>query len=324
MPLTSVRVRGYTPDRGVTILARTGDLPRAQDLSLTPSCARGACAVHPYGNWGSMRKSTVDAVGTNRTGGRLRSLAIVALTALVATTFMVRAAGSDAGHGGRQLVRRDDQPDRVRELRSRAPIPKSGTSTVRVTPAIQGFATDISVNVGQKIDFKIDTKARAYTHRHLPHRLVPGSRRAEDRVGVALGDAAADPAPVHLRCHDRALRLRHLGGLRVVERAGGCRLGRLHREADPHRHGRRQPHHLHRPQRRQPLRRRSSRRRTRRGRRTTRTAGRTSTRAPRNGRAYKISYNRPFATRGTDEARELLLQRRVSRRSGSSSATATT
>ena len=30
-------------------------------------------------------------------------------------------------------------------------------------PAIQGFATDISVNVGQKIDFKIDTTASAYT-----------------------------------------------------------------------------------------------------------------------------------------------------------------
>lgn len=30
-------------------------------------------------------------------------------------------------------------------------------------PAIQGFATDISVNVGQRIDFKIDTTASAYT-----------------------------------------------------------------------------------------------------------------------------------------------------------------
>ncbi|GAA1497358.1 N,N-dimethylformamidase beta subunit family domain-containing protein [Paeniglutamicibacter kerguelensis] len=29
--------------------------------------------------------------------------------------------------------------------------------------SIQGFATDISVNVGQKVDFKIDTSARAYT-----------------------------------------------------------------------------------------------------------------------------------------------------------------
>lgn len=30
-------------------------------------------------------------------------------------------------------------------------------------PAIQGFATDISVNIGQRIDFKIDTSASAYT-----------------------------------------------------------------------------------------------------------------------------------------------------------------
>ena len=40
-----------------------------------------------------------------------------------------------------------------------------------------------------------------------------------------------------------------------------------------------------------------SRRPTRRGRRTTPTAARTSTRARAIGRAYKISYNRPFATR---------------------------
>ena len=30
-------------------------------------------------------------------------------------------------------------------------------------PAIQGFSTDISVNVGQRIDFKIDTTASSYT-----------------------------------------------------------------------------------------------------------------------------------------------------------------
>ena len=29
-------------------------------------------------------------------------------------------------------------------------------------PTIQGFSTDISVNLGKKIDFKIDTNARAY------------------------------------------------------------------------------------------------------------------------------------------------------------------
>jgi hypothetical protein len=30
-------------------------------------------------------------------------------------------------------------------------------------PSIQGFATDISVNVGSRSDFKIDTNARAYS-----------------------------------------------------------------------------------------------------------------------------------------------------------------
>ena len=36
--------------------------------------------------------------------------------------------------------------------------------------SIQGFATDISVNIGQRIDFKIKHRRLGLHHRHLPDR----------------------------------------------------------------------------------------------------------------------------------------------------------
>ena len=45
-------------------------------------------------------------------------------------------------------------------------------------PSILGFATNISVDHGQTVSFKIDDYAtRALPHRHLPHGLLPGRRR---------------------------------------------------------------------------------------------------------------------------------------------------
>ena len=64
---------------------------------------------------------------------------------------------------------------------------------------IQGFATDISVNVGGTISFKIKTPATVVPTRHLPDGLLPGQRRAADHVDPSVGDAAADPAGVPQR-----------------------------------------------------------------------------------------------------------------------------
>ncbi len=77
-------------------------------------------------------------------------------------------------------------------------LPGSPSSEWQVSgagdPSIQGFATDISVNRGQTVRFKIDTDASAYRHRHLPPRLVRRRRRAQGRDGAAERHAAADPA----------------------------------------------------------------------------------------------------------------------------------
>ena len=65
-----------------------------------------------------------------------------------------------------------------------------------------------------------DRHRRLGVHHHdLPDRLLRRRRRPPDRHGHAVGDAAAAPAAVHHRRHHRALRLRQLGRLGVLERA---------------------------------------------------------------------------------------------------------
>jgi hypothetical protein len=73
-------------------------------------------------------------------------------------------------------------------------------------PSIQGFSTDISVNVGARIDFKIDTDAPEYTIDIY-------------RTGWY---------------QDRALRLRHVERLRLVERADDRGIRGLCGAAHPH------------------------------------------------------------------------------------------
>ena len=174
----------------------------------------------------------------------------------------------------------DGQQDRLREQQARHRPRRSGTSTARATHGIQGFSTDISVNVGSRSTSRSTPTRRRTRSTIYRTGYYEATRRPQDRHGHAVRHAAAEPAAVHHRRHDRALRLRQLGGLRVVERA--------ERRPSPAstspscsdaRHRRREPHHLHRPRRRQPLRRRLPDLRHRPGRPTTPTAARTSTRA---------------------------------------------
>ncbi len=128
--------------------------------------------------------------------------------------------------------------------------------------------------------------------RHLPDRLLPGPRRAQDRLGDAERLAAAEPAQLHHRRHHRALRLRQLGASR---RRGTCRPRPSPASTSPTSSAATAtpatspsssattpapPTSSSRPP-------------TRRGRPTTPTAARTSTGGGANGRAYKVSYNRP-------------------------------
>ena len=177
--------------------------------------------------------------------------------------------------------------------------------------SIQGFATDISVNVGQRIDFKIDTDASAYTIDIYRHRATtrasaparsPRSRRARP---CRRTSPSASPT-----CTTELYDCGNWACLGVVERAVDRRLGRLHRPPQAHATAtpatspsscattRAPPTSSSRPP-------------TRPGRPTTPTAARTSTRVAADGRAYKLSYNRPVSTRGTAARPRLLLLQRV-------------
>ena len=73
------------------------------------------------------------------------------------------------------------QQDRLREQQAGHRRRASGTSTAPATTSIQGFATDISVNVGQP-DRLQDRHRRLGLHdRHLPPRLLRRRRRPQDR-----------------------------------------------------------------------------------------------------------------------------------------------
>ena len=173
-------------------------------------------------------------------------------------------------------------------------------------PTLQGFATDISVDQGETVSFKVDTTVDRLPDRHLPPRLLPGQRRAPGRDDPERAIPQDEPArlPDH-DVDDGPRRLRQLVRVRVVDGARERGLRHLHREARAR--GRRRsaratsssssatttgaPTCSSRP-------------RTRPGRPTTATAATASTAtAPEgptaSGRAYKVSYNRPFTTRET-------------------------
>jgi hypothetical protein len=92
--------------------------------------------------------------------GRSRQLTSFALPiALVAALLgMVDVAPANAadpcGAGGNQISCENSKPGTDPLVWD---VDGSGD------PSIQGFSTDISVNVGNRIDFKINTNARSYT-----------------------------------------------------------------------------------------------------------------------------------------------------------------
>ena len=62
--------------------------------------------------------------------------------------------------------------------------------------SIEGFATDISVNRGATVDFKIDTPSIELPHRHLPARLL---RRRRARLVDTIPPSATRPT-TNRRC----------------------------------------------------------------------------------------------------------------------------
>ena len=108
-------------------------------------------------------------------------------------------------------------------------------------PTIQGFATDMSVNVGQTESFKIKTVGQPYTIDIYRLGWYGGDgARLITSVTPSATLPQAQPAcgtiPNATRLVARAGGLRELGGVGVVGGAVDGRVGGVRRAADPHGH----------------------------------------------------------------------------------------
>ena len=166
--------------------------------------------------------------------------------------------------------------------------------------SIQGFATDISVNRGETVPFKIKTNASDYRLDiyRMGYYGGQGARKvATVKPSVALPqtqpDCLTDAATGLIDCGNWAVSASWAVPANAVS---GIYFAKLVRTGA----GGREPHRLRRPRRRRRPPTCSSRPRTRPGRPTTTTAATASTSARPAGRAYKVSYNRPFNTRAVD------------------------
>src|SRR5690348_9647497 len=79
---------------------------------------------------------------------------ILMLAGLAAVAASAKAATDPCGSGGNAIACENSKPGTDSSIWD---IESPGADS------IQGFSTDISVNAGSRIDFKIDTSARAYT-----------------------------------------------------------------------------------------------------------------------------------------------------------------
>ena len=116
---------------------------------------------------------------------------------------------------------------------------------------IEGFATDISTNRGQTVNFKINTNSSNY--RIDIYRLgYYGGMGARKVATIQHTGVQNQPHPLRDRDH-RPGRRRQLVGFGLLDHSGRRGLGRLHRQARaPGRDRRREPDPVHRARRQQP------------------------------------------------------------------------
>ena len=177
--------------------------------------------------------------------------------------------------------------------------------------SIQGFATDISVDPGQTVHFKIDTTARRY-------------RLDIYRMGYYGGDGARKVATVNptARCRRRSRPASTQAATGLVDCGNWAvsaswavpadrGLGHLLRQAGARRHGRREPHRLRRPRRRRRTRTCCSRRPTRPGRPTTTYGGNSLYVGGSRRRPRLQGQLQPAVHHARQRARGLAVQRRV-------------
>ena len=165
----------------------------------------------------------------SRTPSVPRLLAVAVAASLVAPLLSVAPAAQAAGPC--------DTP--ANEIVAENCLPGSPPSVWDVNgagdPTIQGFATDISVDQGGTVDFKIDTTSTDYRHRHLPARLLRrgwGAARRHDPAGQRHRDGPAACLVPSTRGGRQPRRLRRTGRSRLSWHGAGRRdLGHLHRQA---------------------------------------------------------------------------------------------
>ena len=92
---------------------------------------------------------------------------------------------------------------------------------------IQGFATSMSVNVGEAVDFKIQTPSTSYTSMCTDWAITKDWARARSRQCAAERRLAADPTCVRHVLRDGPRGLRKLGGIRVLAGPGFGGIGSL-------------------------------------------------------------------------------------------------
>ena len=104
----------------------------------------------------------------------------------------------------------------------------------RGDPNLQGFATDISVNHGETVHFKIDTPYSAY-HLDIYRMGYYGGDGARKVATVPPSATGAEAAPLPRRPNYGTDRLRQLGRVRLLGGPGGRSVGHLLRQARPRR-----------------------------------------------------------------------------------------
>ena len=230
-----------------------------------------------------------------RRGAQLLLVGLVALAAY--TIRAANAAGDDPCDPARA------EPDRVRELASRATRRASGTSAAPATPASRASPPTSASTRARPSRFKIDTTATRLPPRHLPDGLLRRRRRAQGRDRPAVGAALPQNQPACLT--DATTGLIDCGNWAVsaswavpADAVSGIYFAKLVR--DGHRPARATSSSSSATTRATPTC--CSRPPTRPGRPTTSYGGNSlyvGGPGTDPGRAYKVSYNRPFTTRGT-------------------------
>ena len=124
------------------------------------------------------------------------------------------------------------EPGRLRERKAGRRRAANGRYSGVGDSTIQGYATSMSVDVGQTESFKINTPASAYhiDILRLGYYGGDGARMVASNILPTATLPQTQPACL-TQLLDRADRLRQLGGVGVVDGAEHGGVGRLHRAA---------------------------------------------------------------------------------------------